>query len=140
MDRRSIHHPLHEKDIILKQTHPSLTLRLLGITIALVQIFDIVIHTATNQLEPLRVISNVVILLWLASVASGRLKARFQLTAVVANGAYLVLNLIFLTREGIRNPEQGGELRVLLFVLMFLTVALSVILAYSYENLRYRDR
>ncbi|MBK8989838.1 MAG: hypothetical protein IPM39_27885 [Chloroflexi bacterium] len=123
-----------------KQTNPSLILSILGITIALIQIFDIVIHATTNQLEPLRVIANVVILLWLAGVASGRLKARFQPTAVVASCAYLVLNLIFLAREGIRNPEQGGELRILLFILMFLTVTLSFILTYSYEHLRYKKR
>ena len=46
--------------------------KLIGTLIAVIQIVDIVIHAATNQLEILRVSSNVIILLWLAGAASGK--------------------------------------------------------------------
>ncbi len=36
-------------------------LKITGIVIALVQLVDILLHAATNQLEPLRVSSNLVI-------------------------------------------------------------------------------
>lgn len=45
-------------------------MKVLGIGIALVQIFDVIIHAASDQLEPLRVSSNVIILVWLAIVIS----------------------------------------------------------------------
>lgn len=46
--------------------------------------------------------------------------------------AYLVLNIIFLMLEGITNAEQGGGLRVTLFVLVLLTATLSTLLTYLY--------
>ena len=38
------------------------TSKSLGVAITIVQLFDIAIHAATNQLEPLRVVSNLIIL------------------------------------------------------------------------------
>ena len=98
-----------------------------GLAIALVQLFDIVIHIATNQVEPIRILSNIIILLWVAGGMMGWLKVRFRPTAVGAVGAYLLLNLIFLALEGVTNEAQGGGLRVMLFVLIALTVALSAL-------------
>jgi hypothetical protein len=109
--------------------------RVLEIAIAIVQVFDIVIHAATNQLEPLRVTSNIIIFLWLAVVVSGRISPKFlQAASVSSISAYLGLNLIFLALEGMTNVEQGGELRTMLFVLMFLTIALSILLAYTLDK------
>ena len=105
-------------------------LKILGVIIGLIQLFDIAIHAATDQLEFLRVSSNVIILLWLAISASGRLNVKSLLTAVSAVGSYLIPNGIFLAREGWTNPEQGGELRIMLLLLVFLTVASSGVLAY----------
>jgi len=53
-----------------KQNNTNTLLKVLGIGIALVQIFDVIIHAASDQLEPLRVSSNVNILVWLAIVIS----------------------------------------------------------------------
>lgn len=53
-----------------KQNNTNTLLKVLGIGIALVQIFDVIIHGASDQLEPLRVSSNVIILVWLAIVIS----------------------------------------------------------------------
>jgi hypothetical protein len=109
-------------------------MKLIGLAIALVQLSDLLLHAASNQLEPLRVTSNLVILLWLAIAASGRLNTRLQLAALVSIGAYLLLNLVFLAREGLTNPAQGGALRVALFGLMFFTVALSGLFIYLREK------
>jgi hypothetical protein len=113
-----------------KQINPTVSLSFLGIGIALLQLFDIIIHAATNQMEILRVSSNVIVLLWLAAVASGRFNARFLPIAAGSIGIYLVLNIVFLALEGLTNVEQGGELRVMLFLLMFLTITLSTLLVY----------
>lgn len=116
---------------MLKPTNPAARSSLLAIAIAFVQLFDIVIHAATNQIEPLRVTANVLIFLWLAVVMSGRLNTQFLQTAVGSIGGYLILNTLFLALEGVTNAEQGGELRWMLFLLIFLTVALSTLLTYT---------
>lgn len=100
---------------------------LLGIGIAIIQIFDIVIHAVTDQLEFLRVASNVVILAWLGTTLLG--KFRDKLTAFGAIGLYAVLNVLFLMREGFTNPEQGGAPRMMLFILVLLTIGLSALLS-----------
>ena len=68
-----------------KQGNSTMILRLLGIGIALIQLFDIIIHAATNQIEPLRVSSNIIVFLWLAVVASGRINAKFVQALVAPN-------------------------------------------------------
>ena len=105
-----------------------------GIAIAIIQLFDIAIHVATNQLEPIRVASNVIILVWLMAMASGRINTKFVQAAVASIGAYLVLNTIFLMQEGVTNPNQGGELRTMLFLLLFLTLTLSTLLIYLHRH------
>ena len=105
-------------------------MNLTGLAIALLQLLDIVLHAATNQLEPLRVSSNLVILLWLAITASGRLGDKFRWLAWASTGIYLLLNLVFLALEGFTNPEQGGALRVALLLFVFITVMSSGLFAY----------
>lgn len=119
----------------LKQINTtSIFLKVLGIGIALIQLVDIIIHTATNQLEPIRVLSNVIVLLWLAIVALGRFNAKFLSIAVSSIGLYLILNIIFLTREGLTNIKQGQELRIALLLLASLTTGLSTLLTYLQNN------
>ena len=108
----------------------SMTPKITGILIAIVQLADILIHAATNQLEPIRVASNIVILLWLAVVASGGFKSRYLWMPVISIGVYFILNLIFLALEGVTNAAQGGELRIALFLLMFITLVLSGLFTY----------
>ena len=117
---------------MLKQ-NPSWNLRALGVVIAIIQVFDIFIHVATNQAEPIRITSNIIILLWLTTVfILSTFNANFLKMAIGSIVAYLVLNIIFLMLEGVTNAEQGGELRVTLFVLVLLTVTLSTLLTYLY--------
>jgi hypothetical protein len=107
-----------------------LLLRGLSLALVLAQIFDVIIHAATNQLEPIRVAANVIILLWLVVINLGRFKANFLPVSFGSIGTYLVLNLIFLAREGLTNPTQGNEPRLMLFLLLALTVTLSSWLTY----------
>lgn len=104
-----------------------------GIMLLLVQLFDIGVHAATDQLEPLRVASNLIIIAWLAVMASGRSSRRTVPTAFVSIGAYLGLNMIFLALEGLTNPNTG-ELRGMLFLLVILTTALSTALYFQMKN------
>ena len=120
-------------------------MKITGLVIALVQLVDIALHAATNQLEPLRVSSNLVILLWLAISLFGRLGDKFRPVlgtgtafarwlALAFPGTYLLLNLVFLALEGVTNPEQGGALRITLFGLVTLTTALSGWFTYLREK------
>lgn len=117
---------------------PSIQLqkRLKGLAggIALIQVCDIVIHATSNQLEPIRVASNIVILLWLAVVVVGGFQQQSKWIAVGCIGTFLSLNAIFLATEGLRNPEQEGRIRVMLLVLIILTVTLSSLLTYLYQQ------
>ncbi len=113
-----------------KSNNTSPILKITGIGIAVIQVLDILLHAATNQLEILRVSSNIIILLWSAIVASGRMNTKFLVPAISAIGLYLILNIIFLAQEGVTNVEQGGEIRGTLFLLMFLTILLSAWLTY----------
>ena len=117
-----------------KQIHKPASLRVLQIAVAIIQVFDIIIHAATDQLEILRVTSNVIILLWLAIVTMGKFNLKFLQIAATSIGAYLVLNVIFLAMEGVINIEQGGGLRTTLFLLVFLTITLSTLLTYLQDR------
>jgi len=110
------------------------TSKALASGITAIQIFDILIHAATNQLEPLRVTSNLIILAWLAGWAFGKIENKLRPTSIGAIVLYLLLNVIFLAREGFSNPEQGGEPRVMLFALVFLTTVLSTAFAINQNN------
>ena len=110
--------------------HTTTILKILGVGIALLQLFDILIHAATDQLEILRVTSNIIVLVWLTIAAAGKFSGKFLQIAMGSVSAYLILNITFLALEGVRNMEQGGELRVTLFLLVFLTTALSALLIY----------
>lgn len=109
-------------------------IRVLIIVISTIQLLDILLHAATNQLEPLRVTSNVIILIWLTLMLFGKLDARFFPGAIIAVGLYLVLNTLFLAREGVTNAAQGGGLRVTMLVLVFLTVALTALLTFLHPK------
>ncbi len=117
-----------------KQFNQTRAFKALGAGIVLIQFFDLFIHAATNQLEILRVSSNIILLLWLAVTASGRYNTKFLSLAVGSIGGYLVLNFIFLALEGVTNVEQGGELRGMLFLLMSLTVAASFLLIHVHKR------
>jgi len=106
----------------------------IGLGIALVQVIDIILHVATNQAEPIRITSNIVVLLWLAFLAFGKFKQGLRLMTVGFIGVYLALNIAFLAMNGLTNAEQGGTVRVALIVLILLTVILAALLTYLWER------
>ncbi|MEO1043356.1 MAG: hypothetical protein AAFX52_13825 [Pseudomonadota bacterium] len=71
-----------------------------------VQALDLFVHVAVGELEPIRVMSNVIIVLGgvitLASFAS-RL-----LAAALAGFLYLLLNVLFLVDQGWIKPATGA--------------------------------
>lgn len=109
-------------------------LSLLSIGIAIIQLLDLFIHAVTDQLEIIRVSSNLIILVWLAGVTLGWFNAKFLPVAIGSLGLYFFLNVIFLVREGLTNPEQGGGLRTTLFLLMFLTVTFSSLFTLKHKK------
>lgn len=106
----------------------------LEIAVVAVQVLDIFIHAATDQMEILRVTSNIVILLWLAVLYLGKLRSSSLFASLGTIGLYFALNLVFLAREGLTNPEQGGAPRIALFILVFLTVVVSAFLTAKYRK------
>lgn len=95
----------------------------LSVVLAVLSVFDLVLHVAIDQVEPLRVSGNVVVLiaaLALLSVPSAR-RAWFP---AAAGAVSLGLNLVFITLDGI------GPLGALLVVASTaLCAAVAVILA-----------
>ncbi len=88
--------------------------------LGLLQGFDIGVHVAAGQLEPLRVAANVLIAGW-AVVAVVRIDAARGRAVQGALGAYLLLNAVFVALEGPTNPAQGGAVRWMLFALVVAT-------------------
>ena len=86
------------------------------------QALDSVLHAATDQLEPLRVASNLI--LGLAAVIGARPGRLARPLILVASGAYLALNILFLFQYGLVNPNTGG-LRYPLFAFVIGSLALA---------------
>lgn len=101
-------------------------LKLLGMSVALIQIFDAIVHIATNQIEPIRIASNVIMIAWVAGLWAGWLKGQSRRISLGAIGIYLLFNLIFLAQHGLTNPNQGDALRTALFLFVGLTVLISL--------------
>ena len=107
---------------------------LIVVGLILIQLFDILIHAFSEQLELLRVLSNAVMLGW---IGYGFLRSSSQLSKGLGYGAlaiYLLLNGVFLATYGIRNPAQGDSLRIVLFILVGLTVGLALWLLSKLES------
>ena len=98
----------------------SKAVRGLVISLVAVQLFDIAIHIGTSQVEPVRILSNGIIGIWAIWSLFNKAVATSALVAILL---YLGLNMWFLAMHGISNPDQGGALRVTLFVLVGLSTA-----------------
>lgn len=87
--------------------------------ITLVQVFDIIVHVTLNQIEPIRLVANVVLLIaLLATRLFSSIKATWFLG--LSGGIYLMLNGIFVLQNGLTNPTSG-EPRVVLIVIVLAT-------------------
>lgn len=98
--------------------------RLLTALVIAVQLFDFAIHAATNQLEPLRVTANLIVLVLLGLAIAGQVALTWQIGGAAMTG-YLLLNILFLILNGMLN---NGAPRTLLFLLVALTVGLTGLL------------
>ena len=68
--------------------------------LGLITVFDIVIHVATDQVEPLRIAGNIIVLVSVFGVLLLR-RLRRVWVAVAAGGWNLVLYLIHISQNGI---------------------------------------
>ena len=88
-----------------------------------VQLIDIAIHVVTGQAEPIRLLSNGILGLWALGCLAGKTTAK---TGLIAIALYLGLNGVFLAMNGITNPQQGGAVRLPLFVLVGVSTLLAL--------------
>lgn len=97
----------------------------LSLAIVAIQVFDIVIHVSTDQPEPIRITANLLLIAWAGLINTDKFGTQLQRSGGLLVAAYVVLNLVFLFREGFTNPNQGGEPRLMLLVLIALSTVLS---------------
>ena len=96
--------------------------RVLAIVVALVNVGDIVLHVAIDQVEPLRIAGNlVVIVAALGMLAVGAL--RRPAVPIAAALVSLVLNLVFIVTAGIGGL---GAVLIALTTVLLATIAGSV--------------
>lgn len=100
--------------------------KLLCIALVLVQLFDIVLHVAIGQVELIRIVASLNIMLWVAAVWFDVAHwINEEKGGVRYTGIYLLLHLFFLWLNGFTNPELDGAPRTMLFLLVGLTVSLA---------------
>lgn len=103
-----------------KIINSKLKLSLLGI-----QLFDILIHIAVDRLEPLRIVSNVVILVWVILLLMSNVKVN-RTVSYVAISSYGLLNSFFMISDRVLTYFTGQELGVI-FALIISTLMVSLV-------------
>lgn len=78
----------------------STLLRVLTIAVLVINLGDIALHVAIDDVEPLRIAGNVVVLV-AAVLMLATARARHPLVPLVAGAVSLALNLVFIATEGI---------------------------------------
>lgn len=78
----------------------------------------------------MRVASNIAIMAWIGFLLLGMLSAQSRSIGYGALTTYTLLNALFLAIFGVTNPNQGDALRLPLFLLVFLTLGLSIRMIY----------
>ena len=99
-------------------------MRAVALALALLTVFDIVIHVATDQVEPLRIAGNIMVLATAVGVLVIQ-RMRRVWVALTAGGWNLVLNVIHVTLNGI------GVLGV---ILIATTTVLCIVLAVQFAR------
>ena len=97
----------------------------LGIAVLLIQLFDIAIHVAADQVEPIRIAANIIIGAWIGLVFWGNMGTKFAVISQTAMSVYILLNIVFLNIAGTTNPAQNGAPRIMLFALVTITTVLT---------------
>ncbi|NDJ53770.1 MAG: hypothetical protein GYB68_11880 [Chloroflexi bacterium] len=109
----------------------AITWVLVGVVI--VQVFDVAIHIAVDQFEPIRVVSNLTVAAWVGVVLFGWLAGQERRLGIAALGLYVLLNVGFVATQGVIN-EVTGEFRTLLFILVAVTGALAAWVIASFNK------
>ena len=86
--------------------------------IILIQVADTTVHVLANQVEPLRITANIIIIIWLL-LPSKNLTKSLSLGSV---GLFAILNIYFLSQFGITND---GSPRIFFWGAVISTLALS---------------
>lgn len=102
----------------------------LKLSILGIQLFDILIHIAVDRVEPLRIVSNVVILVWVILLLMSNVKVN-RMVSYVAISSYGLLNSCFIISNRVLTYFTGQELGVM-FALIISTLMLSLV-AHSKE-------
>ena len=86
--------------------------------IILIQVADLIVHVLANQVEPLRITANVIIIIWLL-LPSKNLTKSLSLGSI---SLFAILNIYFLSQFGITND---GSPRIFFWGAVISTLALS---------------
>ena len=86
-----------------------------------IQIIDVAVHIATDQVETLRIISNSIIVLW----AGWLIHKTNKLLDYGLVGSYILLTLFFIMLNGITND---GSPRIFFLGSVTITLAISALL------------
>lgn len=115
------------KDLIMKLTKTNIIQKYgISILIISVQILDIIVHFLTNQLEMIRVQSNIVIMMWTIFLFIQTRAFSKSMITTISISIYLILNLLFIFQYGLVN-SLSGDLRIALIMFVLLTVSLAFI-------------
>jgi hypothetical protein len=88
------------------------------------QIIDITVHVLSNQIEPLRVVANALIIIWFIKIFKYKSKNMDYLVTPI----YLGLNTLFLVLNGLSN---SGEPRIFFWISISLTALISTLIIYK---------
>ncbi|MDA9228839.1 hypothetical protein N9P10_02030 [Rhodobacteraceae bacterium] len=95
--------------------------------LALIQIIDIAAHVATNQIEILRIISNLIIISW-ATIFLNQSKKQTDFLIIAS---FILLNLFFIFLNGLTND---GSPRIFFVGSVLTTLVLSAYLVLKKNN------
>ena len=96
---------------------------ILDAIIIFIQLFDIAVHLLTNQVEPIRIISSVIIIILVLSKVFSSIPLN-QTLGYVAVVIYIILNTVFIVQESAWT--QNGDFRIVFFLLVISTSLLSI--------------
>ncbi len=85
------------------------------------QIIDITVHVLSDQIEPLRILANALVIIWFIQIYMYKSKNLGYLVTTI----YLGLNTLFLVLNGLSN---NGEPRIFFWISISLTVLISILI------------
>ena len=85
------------------------------------QIIDITAHVLSDQIEPLRILANALVIIWFIQIYKYKSKNLGYLVTTI----YLGLNTLFLVLNGLSN---NGEPRIFFWISISLTVLISILI------------